>query len=411
MKPGLNVVLALTFMQVPDASPAVAPASHFQLLRKVVTHGTGESCAVLDALVFAHAAPSLKDLRLLSSIGQIPYTITLSETAESTGEDASLVQTISKRTGIAFDLEMPRRPYTEVNLDLRQQNFVVKAVVSGMNDLSASTRTPLGTFTLFDLTSRHLSRNTILPLQESAFRFLHVELSGDRLLPSNIYGAQVPPSREAQTIYTAVATSFSIRQQASNTLASFRLPAHVPVERLSIALLPGPVANFSRKVRVTGHAASPASPVETVDGTINRVDLGKLQSRRMAFPAVMGINLQEDATIDVAIENGAERPLPISSITLEMRRRSICFNASTPGISLLYGDASLSAPAFAPAAPFTSNEPPTLATLGPETRNPAFQAAEQQGTLSGRRSDILWFVLLAGAGVGGALILRTLRRR
>ena len=153
------------------------------------------------------------------------------------------MQLREKTKQVDFDLGMPRRPYTDVVLDLPGQNFIVAATVSGKNDLSSTASTPLGTFTLFDLTARHLSRNTVLPLQESTFPYLHVELQGTRFPIESIHDAQVPPSREAQTIYTDVAETSSF-QRGTDTVAVFHVPAHVPVEQVAIEISP----RLSRKL-------------------------------------------------------------------------------------------------------------------------------------------------------------------
>ena len=91
--------------------------------------------------------------------------------------------------------------------------------------------TALGSFTLFDLAAQHLSRYTTIPLQESTFRYLHVELQfricagveADHwpFSPAIVLGATVPPSREAQTLYTTVAETASIATKGRETMATF----------------------------------------------------------------------------------------------------------------------------------------------------------------------------------------------
>ena len=81
---------------------------------------------------------------------------------------------------IVFDLEMPARAYTGVtlNLDPAVHDFIATATVTGSDALGGRGRaTALGSFTLFDLASQRLSRDTTIPLQESTFRYLHIELS------------------------------------------------------------------------------------------------------------------------------------------------------------------------------------------------------------------------------------------
>ena len=92
-------------------------------------------------------------------------------------------------------------------LDLAGHDFLATAAVSGTRDPNYSNQTQLGEFTLFDLTSQHLSRNTTIHLQETSLPFLHIELSVSpaagapmiRPTPDMVRGVSVPPSREAQS--------------------------------------------------------------------------------------------------------------------------------------------------------------------------------------------------------------------
>ena len=119
----------------------------------------------------------------------------------------------------------------------------------------------------------------------------------------------------------------------TNTVALF----HVPSSRAGGAGLRSRShraikETFSRAVRVTGREDAPLAPVETIMGAISRVRLGKIDERQTTFPASMGVNLQTDATIEVEIEDGSEPRLPITTVKLQMRQRSICFTAP-PGPS------------------------------------------------------------------------------
>jgi hypothetical protein len=168
--------------------PPVAQPQHMQYERAMqLEAGSGQACALLDAQIFPHAAPSLKDLRIFpaqvapgSPVREVPYAITLSETMSEETERARVLNLGSLGEGagakIVFDLEMPDRPYTEVTLDLAGQDFLATAAVAGMESLGGK-QTALGVFTLFDLSSQKLSHDTTLPLQESTFRYLHVVLS------------------------------------------------------------------------------------------------------------------------------------------------------------------------------------------------------------------------------------------
>src|ERR1039458_2041823 len=150
--------------------------------------GTGQACAVLDAQIFPHAEPSLTDLRIFPTQGgtgrEVPYAITLSEAVTEETEPARVLNLGSSGSSgagrIVFDLEMPDRAYTGVTLDLDPEihDFLATAVVTGLDSLGGKAKsTALGEFTLFDLASQHLSRDTTMPLQESTFHYLHLVLN------------------------------------------------------------------------------------------------------------------------------------------------------------------------------------------------------------------------------------------
>ena len=175
-------LLAVLLWQAAAANePPVARPDALRFERAVtVPAGAGQACAVLDGQIFAHAAPALVDLRIFPAGGQheVPYAITLSEAATEETQAARVLNLGAAVGKIAFDLEMPARAYTDVALDLDPavKDFLAAAAVSG-EDGPGGKGTALGTFTLFDLSAQHLSRDTTLPLVESTFRYLHVVMS------------------------------------------------------------------------------------------------------------------------------------------------------------------------------------------------------------------------------------------
>jgi hypothetical protein len=175
MKAAAAFLLLLLWQAAAPNEPPVARPEHLQYERAIsVPAGAGQACAVLDAQIFPHAAPSLKDLRIFPSQDgtprEMPYAITLSETVTEETQPARVLNLGTSGRDIVFDLEMPDRPYTEVTLDLEGSDFLATATVSGRDSLGGSQSTALGIFTLFDLSSQHLSRDTTLPLEESTFR-------------------------------------------------------------------------------------------------------------------------------------------------------------------------------------------------------------------------------------------------
>jgi hypothetical protein len=408
--------LQATGSQVPTASP-----QYFQYHRNVTTAASsGEACAVIDPGIFPHAAPSLKDLRLYRDGREVPYAITLSEPEQPDSESARVFNLGTQGSAIVFDLEMPRRPYTDVALDLAGKDFLATATVSGV-DSASGTRTRLGEFTLFDLSSQHLSRNTTLRLQESSFRFLHIVVTvsaapgATRLTatPQMVLGATVPPSREAQTLFTTALTIDDIQQRGRQTVSTVSLPARLPVERVSFVLAPSYSRNFSRNVRITAQAAGESIP-ETASGTILHVHLTEagreIQQQQLSVPAVLGANLQDSAKLEVAVDNGDDAPLPITAIVLEMRQRKICFEGtagSSSGLELFYGDPALMAPQYDFARLFSASASTGQAQLGPEQKNDAHRTRPDTRSMSERHPGLLWIVLLVVICILAVIALRS----
>ncbi len=407
-----SILLALLLWQAasPGLSTSVADPQFFRYQRSIMLPAAaGQVCVVIDPQIFPNAAPSLKDLRLYQQRREVPYAITLSEPSQPDSEPARVLNLGRRGRTIVFDLAMPARPYTEVELNLAGKDYLATATVSGTNNLQGTASTQLGEFTLFDLSSQHLSRNTTLPLQESSFPYLHIELTASPapgnptfvITPQMVAGATVPPSREAQTLYTIAAETRAITQRGHRTIASFALPELVPIERVSFALAPGFKSNFSRDVLISDRPAGTSpSAVENIAGTILRVKLSQagreIHEQQLSIPATIGSNMQSAAAVEVAVENGNDTPLPIVAVRLEMRQRKLCFNAPTPEpLLLFYGDPALTAPQYDYARLFSVADSMRLAQLGPQQKNPAYRSRPDTRPITERHPELLWIALLA----------------
>jgi hypothetical protein len=443
-----SLLLFLLWQAIERNESPVATPEHLRYERSLQWGpGQGQACAVLDAQIFPHAEPSLKDLRVFplqtGSPLEIPYAITLSQAVAEETQPARVLNLGTRGSGadasIVFDLEMPDRPYTEVALDLAGRDFLATATVSGMDSLGGGKSTALGVFTLFDLSSQRLSRDTNLPLEESTFHYLHVVLSvspapgmsgvgAARFLPAIVQGAQVPPNREAQTIYTTVA---SVSAATAGALASPRktrfdvaLPLRVPVERVSFDLPSTFTGNFSRDVKISASPELPAKPdsgitaeppIESVTGTIVQVHSTqgghKIHERVLSVPATLGANLQNSAHVWIDVENGDDQPLPIAAVRLEMRQRKLCFDAPVgTGLKVYYGDPTLVAPVYDYDRLFVPANKPLIAELGPEQLNPGFHAPPAEiRPFTERHPEVLWIALIAVICVLGAVALKSSR--
>ena len=418
---------------------AVAPVAEPQHLRyqrslTVPAGASGRACAVLDANVFAHAASwsggDLRVFRVMDS-GQpqeVPFAVSYSA-AQPTDAVTATVRDARLRNGaIVFDLDMPRRAYTDVDLRLSAKDFVGTAVVSGSEGTGGVAK-PLGTFTVFDLTGQHLARSTSLALQESSFAQLHVVLrlrgvnggAFPDMSPGLVEGAAVPASREAQTLYTVVATIGKLTQQGASTVGKIDASAHVPIERVGFVLDPAFKGDFLRDVSVTAipDEGSDTQPKEVVNSEIWRVTRtgdaageGAMLAEKLTLTAVIASNLRESATVRVEVRNGGQPPLPTKSIEQDMLQRTLFLHASTGATyTLRYGDKGLHASVYDDGRLGTISAKPILATLGPERLNPQYVAGVDVAIYDEQNPERYWILLLSVIAVLGALGSRHTKRR
>jgi hypothetical protein len=417
--------LVLQIATVSSNEPTAEPR-HFRYQRAVMLPdgASGQACTILDASVFAHAASeSLNDIRLYAGAVETPFNFSISGT-QGAEDDPAAVRNLGLTHGdITFDLAMPARPYSAVMLDLAAQDFVGTAHVTVGEDNA----TDLGTFAIFDLSSQHLSRSTTLPLQEATFSELHVTLhlasapnvAAHLLGAAIVRGAMVPPSREAQTLYTTVASSSSIKNRGRQTVATIHIPAHVPVERVAFTLPAGFAKNFYRGVTIT---ATPdnnrdAAAVESITGTLSHVHLPAnatmgepvIDTVQESVDAVLGADLRSGASVSVVVDNGDDAPLPITSVQLQMRQRNICFDATSRSYTLMYNDAALRAPVYEYARLFVPSLKPVMAVLMPEHGNAHFEARRDLRPYSERHPELLWIALLGVIVVLASIALRSSR--
>lgn len=395
---------------------------------------SGTACTVLDASIYAHAASSsLDDLRIFRDLNgkrpeEVPFVVRYSEARPDYANTATVHNLTLRHDDLSFDLVMPPRPYTLVDLHLAAQNFMAVAKVSGSDEHGGFPK-PLGTYSLFDLTQQHLSRSTTIDLQESTFRLLHITLylrgiDGSpypHLSTAVIQGAAVPASREAQTLYTVVAASSRILQRAGSSVVQIGAPAHVPIERVDFILNSSYKADFMRHVSITASSDDQTllQPEEVIGGEIWRVTRSAATSRdppihaaKLTLTSVLASNLRAPATVSVGISNGGDQSLPIGAVQLEMRQRTACFQ-TTPGFTytLRYGDDSLHASVYDLKKLKDLPVEPASAALGPEQINPHYVRTNVSTTYDERNPDFFWVTLLAVLAILGAIANRHARSR
>ena len=205
------------------------------------------------------------------------------------------------------------------------------------------------------------------------------------------------------------------------TVAVLHVPAHVPVERIRFTLPAGYPENYFREVLVRARAErDPAAETEAMDaGAIQHVRwpsgdprLNPIDVTSDTVDATTGATLASSATVRVLVANGAQPPLPIKAVTLEMRERKLCFFAE-PGATytLRYGDPALRAPLYDVTALPEIKEAPLAAAFGPEQRNPQWHPREDTRPYLDRHPEVFWLIVLACGGMMGGTALQYVQHR
>jgi hypothetical protein len=380
-----------------------------------------QNCLVLDAGVFAHAAPQLADLRLYRDGAETPYVVRESAPVEAGGKSIAPLNLGLRGGQTVFDAELPDAHYSDLDLAVTGQDFIAIVTVSGSATETGGAETGLGAFTIFDLTHQKLGRSTVLHLPESNFRYLHFRVSGP-LRPDNFTGLSVERLPEIQPNYQTVAESAVVHPKGHSSVIEFTVPAHVPVERIAFAPAMQP-ALFSRDVSIrvepvvppaSTDAAEQERPV-TASGSLLRVH-GNQSGHRID---------EERLTIDVpwagfatatkwtvTIENGNDAPLILEDVRLQMLERTLCFEAAANARYVLYyGDPALEAPHYDYATLFAPQADAAMAFRGHEEPNPQYQPRPDERPFTEKHPVLLWVALVAVVALLGGIALSSMKRK
>lgn len=392
----------IALLLLASASPEIR---YFQYQRAVenAPQPHGKTCVVLDAALFAHAAPRLADLRLYRQGTETPFAIRTATRVEPAQKSITPLNLGESAGAVSFDAEMSTGTYSDVELDVDAHDFIATVVVAGSERNREAPSMNLGKYTIFDLTRQKLGRSTILHLPPSNFAILHFRIVG-AIRPENVKGLSVERMPAIQPLYQLVATSSSFRQEAHRSIAELTVPAHVPVDRLSFTVDPEP-ASFSRPVNIsiapvarTSQEVEPSPPV-TASGNLLRIhgvqEGHRIDEEHLTVEAP-DVNLASPTRWTISIDNGDDAPLHVNAVRLEMLQRSLCFESAGAGqYTLFYGDPALAAPRYDYAALFAYQPAGAAATASPEQPNPAYQARPDQRPFSERHPALLWIALAA----------------
>lgn len=395
----------MTFLAAFAAALAVAAASdldetQFRYTRTLAAQPGAPVRFEPDGGLYAHARIDLPDLRIFDARGeQVPWRPEpLPDAVPS-----QLVGLVARgRLGDIVSVVVDRGPVRDVidriALEIPDLVFVGEAVVQGSNSGAEGTYATLSTTPIYGVRGAVDARSTTAVFPPTDYRYLLVQARG----VSRITAASL--SRDPQQTPLEPVEAKERRRDAPRTTV-VRLDLgfdRVPVDAIFVR---SGTASYVREVTVEGsHSGGGFVPLGS--GEVARfpgVDLSKLDvAARHRY-------------LRVTIENGDDAPLDDLRVTAEARPRPLLLAGGyEPPFRLLYGAASLSAPAYdfqrLPAAA-TGFERAREGTLGPESANDRFEPPGDTRSFFERNDGLVEVALVVAAIVVAAGGLLALRRR
>lgn len=409
----MKISAGILLLAVAAASPEIKYFHYERPMQK----SSGQSCLVLDAGVFAHAAPQLADLRLYRNGAETPYVIRTDAAVETAEKSLAPLNLGSRNGQTVFDASLPDGHYSNLQLAVTGQNFIATVTVTGSQTETGGAETRIGSYTIFDLTGQKLGRSTVLHLPESDFRYLHFSIKGP-LSPESVTGLKVLHMPARQPKYETVAESERVTQKDHDSVLEFTVPAHVPVDR--IVFTPGASpAQFSRDVGITVEPVDESKAVDRSQSRQTVISAGdilrvhsiqngqRLDEERLTIEAPW-VDTSTPTKWTISIDNENDAPLQLKSVQLQMLQRSLCFEADGNGSYVLYyGDSALAAPSYDYAKLFTLQANASRITASPEEPNPAYQPRPDMRPFTEKHPALLWVTLAAVIALLGAVALRS----
>ena len=365
----------------------------------------GQHYFVVDPVLWQHARPELRDLRVYAGEREVPYNLAVERGgSETERQELRVLQPALVRSGTQFLLDLSGVPeYDRVELKLAARNFVARARVEGQNDPRGAAWALLGTTTVYDLTQEKLGQNNTLVFPPATYRYLRITIDHG-VSPADVQGAAAAITRSEQALWRTVTGNSVPVQQGRDTVVTFSPPANVPVERVVFEIAAA-APNFRRAVEVQGEEGRRLG-----SGEITRIHMqrgGQKIDVEQTFVAIRGAN---PGTIKAVIHNQDDAPLTITAARLEQYERRIYFDASagTP-YRLYYGDDKLDAPVYDYARLFRKGADALPLLLSGEARNSSHTPRPDERPWSERHPAVLWAAVLAAVLILAGIALRSLR--
>jgi hypothetical protein len=387
-------VRALVLAAVALAAASGLDRHDFRWTRTLSGPAGGALSVRVDGPLFAHARPSLADLRVVDAHGdQVPWRL---PSAEADPVAAARVLDVGRVGGSAvalLDLGPRRVVRDRIDLELPQRRFVGRATVSG-SDTRGGPFVRLATTPVYDVAGpAGAARSTAVVFGPADFRYYRVAVTGVRAI-AGASAASRPQVRVAQPLSAGVER----RELGDRTRIVVDLRwARTPVDALRVTARS---PRYDRAVRVD---------VADTPGAWHEAAV----SRVVHFPGTTIASLPlatRGRYLRVTIFDGDDRPLAGVRVVALQRPRLLLVEGDRPRpYTVLYGSGDVPTPDYdfarlpAPAA--------QAARLGAERRNPLFEPRRVERRFFDRNRWLVQAALVVVALVVGAAGFVAIRKR
>ena len=340
---------------------------------------TGLVALELDPEVYAHASPTLGDLRVANEQDgqEQPYKL-LVESGDlrraSVSANMRDLGHTAQSTSFVLDLLSDGVLHNELEILTSSRNFQRQVAIEGSDD-GESWRILRNDGIIFDLTIEErgfTTRDTRVTYPDSTARFLRVQITDEDLEPLSIGGGVVFFARQLEprrgTLPLTIVGREDDAEQKETVLLLDGGRAGFPANRIELDI---PQRNFYRQVSVEGSNDLEIWRDVQSNETLYDFDTSKFVGNDLSI----GFGESRVRYYRVTIANEDNPPLLVDGARAGGFVRKLVFSAD-PGKSyrLYYGNAEAFAPSYdlERIFPYLVTEGLPVAALGPHLQNPAF---------------------------------------
>jgi hypothetical protein len=408
----LAAVLAATALVIVPAARAEFAPADWQYYRTIQAPAPGPDGFVgvpLDAAIFGHAQPGLRDLRLIGADGkEIPYVLVIQRGAPQEAAYAPAMINAAVVPGqqqeFVLDLGERGKKNNEITLATAAANFKRPVKVFGSDD-AAEWKLIREGFSIFDFSGDVHVSDLTLRYPENIFRYLKVEIGLDGGEPLAITGAtmrQFSLANQQFEEYEATVTSGETPRLKATELTLDFHHRNLPLIELDL----GPdEPEFYRRVEVFKDREF---QTKLTEGVIYRYTIGDFKNQE----TTLSFEEKPLAGAVLRIYNRDNPPLTVKKAVGRAYRRVLVFRPPAGEVRLYYGAQKSAAPAYDLAAlyPKLAEKIPPLGAIKPEeTANPDYKAPVVQAPVKPKDYRwVMWLVIIVVGGFLAFLVFRSM---